>query len=449
MAMAALNPLIHQLPRVRLSPVGRNQTSYQLALDEILQGAPDMPPRGAFSRKGRAVALTMLLLTAVGRTAAPAEDAGAQWVRDAVVIVSTGSDALGGRVPGSWFAHSGSQIAVSGERAFTGKSSLEIHGPTHPAFKLLDDPIAREFVRAQYIAGKSFIADIAASIREDAAEQNRVVPFFGNQGAAWGGNRFPVFSVIISGVVDAQCLEDFLLEPYNCTSRTAWSALQYKLMRAVSLGRKPVWPLLDTGKFRKWPTGARLFPARALSQGAVPLLMWSPTAWPDEATYRAHANYARFLNANRALFLNRQPVARVALVYSVPTCFWRYFHTYWIYWRAGSNHGKSHLAGYAAVGSGLQAPRRDCFVPRAVGALLCHRGPHNRQRTDRSEPGRYSTPEPRPGTRGRARRTCARRGSPRCPRGGRTSLPGTTIRRGGGEGENGRASQRGDSEARE
>jgi hypothetical protein len=212
--------------------------------------------------------------------------------------------------------------------------------PTHPAFKLLDDPIAREFVRAQYIAGKSFIADIAASIRDKATEQNRVVPFFGNQGAAWGGNRFPVFSVIISDVVDTQCLEDFLLEPYNRTSRTAWSVLQYKLMRALSFGRKPVWPLLDTGKFRKWATGARLFPARALSQGAVPLLMWSPMAWPDEATYQAHANYARFLNANRALFLNRKPVARVALVYSVPTCFWRYFNTYWIYWRAGSNHGK-------------------------------------------------------------------------------------------------------------
>ncbi|MBT3380893.1 MAG: hypothetical protein HN742_12680 [Lentisphaerae bacterium] len=212
--------------------------------------------------------------------------------------------------------------------------------PTHPAFKILDDSIAREFVRAQYVAEKGFIADIAASIHKDAAEQNRVVPFFGNQGAAWGGNRFPVFSVITSEVVDAQCLEDFLLEPYSRSSRTAWSVLQYKLMRAVSFGRKPVWPLLDTGTFKKWPTGAELFPARALSQGAVPLLMWSPNAWPDEATYQAHAGYARFLNANRALFLNRQPVARVALVYSVPTCFWRHFHTYWIYWRAGSNHGK-------------------------------------------------------------------------------------------------------------
>ncbi len=212
--------------------------------------------------------------------------------------------------------------------------------PTRPGFKLLDDPIAREFVRAQYIAGKGFIADIAASIRAKAAEQDRVVPFFGNQGSAWGGNRFPVFSVIISDVLDAQCLEDSLPAPYKRTCRTAWSTLQYRLMRAVSLGRKPVWPLLDTGVFRKWPTGARFFPAQALSQGAVPLLLWSPNAWPDEATYRAHAKIARFLDANRALFLNRQPLARVALIYSVPTCFWRYFYTYWIYWRAGSNHGK-------------------------------------------------------------------------------------------------------------
>jgi len=210
--------------------------------------------------------------------------------------------------------------------------------PTRPGFKLLDDPAAREFVRAQYIAGKGFIADLAASIRRKARERNRVVPFFGNQGSAWGGTRFPVFSVVISDIVDAQCLEDDLHEPYRRTSRSAWGTLQYRLMRAVTLGRKPVWPLLDVGRFRKWPTAARLFPARALSQGAVPMLIWSPLGWPDQTTYQAHARYARFINANRALFLNRRPAARVALVYSVPTCFWRYFYTYWIYWRAGSRH---------------------------------------------------------------------------------------------------------------
>ena len=212
--------------------------------------------------------------------------------------------------------------------------------PTHPGFKLLDDPIAREFVRAQYMYGKGFIADIAASIRQEAAKQGRVVPFFGNQGAAWGGNRFPVFSVVISDVVDAQCLENFPMEPYQRTHRHGWNALQYKLMAAASQWRKPVWPLIDVSQLAKFPTSERLFPAEALSNGAVPMLIWSPHTWASDRTYQTHAEYAQFLNKHRALFLRRRPVARVALIYSVPTCFWRYFFTYWIYWRAGSNHGK-------------------------------------------------------------------------------------------------------------
>ncbi|NOY83170.1 MAG: hypothetical protein GXP31_19425 [Kiritimatiellaeota bacterium] len=212
--------------------------------------------------------------------------------------------------------------------------------PTHPGFKLLDDPVAREFVRAQYMYGKGFIADIAASIRRTAAKQGRVVPFFGNQGAAWGGNRFPVFSVVISDVVDAQCLENSPMEPYRRTHRHAWNALQYKLMAAATRWEKPVWPLIDVSAFDKFPTSERLYPGEALSNGAVPMLIWSPHTWPSERTYKAHAEYARFLNSYRALYLQRRPIARVALGYSVPTCVWRSFFSYWVYWRAASNHGR-------------------------------------------------------------------------------------------------------------
>ena len=212
--------------------------------------------------------------------------------------------------------------------------------PTHPKFKLLDDPVAREFVRAQYLYGKGFIADISSSIREAAAKQGRVVPFFGNQGAAWGGNRFPVFSVVISDVVHAHCLENFPMEPYQRTHRHGWNALQYKLMAAASRWQKPVWPLIDVSLLSKFPTSERLYPGEALSNGAVPMLIWSPHTWPSESTYKTHAEYARFLSTHRALFLRRRPIARVALVYSVPTCVWRYFFSYWIYWRAASNHGK-------------------------------------------------------------------------------------------------------------
>ncbi|NQT21465.1 MAG: hypothetical protein HQ592_17300, partial [Planctomycetes bacterium] len=212
--------------------------------------------------------------------------------------------------------------------------------PSHPKFKLLDDPMAREFVRAQYIYGKGFIADLASSIRETAAKQGRLVPFFGNQGSAWGGNRFPVFSMVISDVVQAQCLENSPMGPYQHTHRHAWNALQYKLMAAATRRQKPVWPLIDVSMFSKFPASERLYPGEALSNGAVPMLIWSPHTWPSEETYGAHAEYARFINQQRSLFLHRRPLARVALVYSVATCLWRDFFSYWIYWRAASNHGR-------------------------------------------------------------------------------------------------------------
>ncbi len=158
-----------------------------------------------------------------------------------------------------------------------------------------------------------------------AADQGRVVPFFGNQGAAWGGNRFPVFSVVISDLVAAKCLENGPMEPCQRTRRHAWNALQYKLMAAATRWNKPVRPLIDVSALDTVPTSERLPPGEALSNGEVPMLIWSPHTWASERTYKTHAEYARFLNRHRALFPRRRPFARVALAYSVPTCVWRRF----------------------------------------------------------------------------------------------------------------------------
>ncbi len=213
---------------------------------------------------------------------------------------------------------------------------------------LLDDPLAREFIRCQYMAEKRLLGDIAEAIRQQARSQGRTVPFFGNQGAPWGGTRMPVYSVVIADVVDAQCLEVFLLNPYRNTRRQAWGSLQYRLMRAASCNRKPVWPLLPQEGPRRFPTGAAHHAAEALSNGAVPLLIWSAMSYPPKHVYEAHRRYARLLNEHRALFLDREPLARVALAYSVPTCFWRSFTSDGKYWRTGSNHGR-WIGGVARV----------------------------------------------------------------------------------------------------
>lgn len=210
--------------------------------------------------------------------------------------------------------------------------------PKLPGFGLLDDAIAREYIRSQYIHAKGFVADIAESVREEAATQGRVVPFFGNQSSSWGGRMAP-YSVMLCHIMDAQLLECGPKHPYRGRHRDAWGPLQCKLMRAATRNRKPVWPLLGTKWFQEYPTAARLFVAETLSNGAVPLLIWSASTFPEKSVYAEHARQAQFMNANRAVFLRRRPLARVALVYSVPTSFWRFFGTYWD-WRTGSRHGQ-------------------------------------------------------------------------------------------------------------
>ena len=52
--------------------------------------------------------------------------AGKEWVRDVLVQIAPGPDALGGRIPGAWTSIAGSRLSVTQEQAFTGKSSLKI-----------------------------------------------------------------------------------------------------------------------------------------------------------------------------------------------------------------------------------------------------------------------------------------------------------------------------------
>jgi len=216
--------------------------------------------------------------------------------------------------------------------------------PQKPGFTLLDDPLAREYVRSQYLHEKGFAADIAGAIRRRAAAQGRTVPFFGNQGSAWGGQRWAprmvAYSVIIADTVDAQCLECGLHQPYREFHRHAWWPLQCRLMGAATRRRKPVWPLLGVDRFEQHPSAADLYVADALSSGAVPMLVWTPSGLPPQDVYEKHATHARFMDENRALFLRRRPVARVAIVYSAPTCIWRSFPPYWKYWLMGGDHAR-------------------------------------------------------------------------------------------------------------
>ena len=70
--------------------------------------------------------LAGISLMALARGAPPTSDVGKEWLNDVLVIVSPGPDAMGGRVPGSWYPNGRAGIAVSREHAFTGKSSLKI-----------------------------------------------------------------------------------------------------------------------------------------------------------------------------------------------------------------------------------------------------------------------------------------------------------------------------------
>ncbi len=188
---------------------------------------------------------------------------------------------------------------------------------------LIADPLIKEFIRFQYRAQIEAWIDCATATKREALKRGVKIPaLYGNQWGAWG--VLP-YATVLSQYVDVVWIEGGCTQPCFVDPVQAWAPLFYKIGRAAGDFHKPVWTIeYPEHKYpdKKMPTGAVL--CDAFANGGFVVGLWSLTDM-DSPRYAINKELCDFVAAHRPLFTRRDQFADLALVYSVPTQFWRGF----------------------------------------------------------------------------------------------------------------------------
>jgi hypothetical protein len=206
--------------------------------------------------------------------------------------------------------------------------------------RLLEDPVLREYIRFQHIENMSLVVQKADALKKTAAQLGRPIPaFYGNIPRISGLRSFPT---IMSSQVDIAWSEESTdMQPPFYAGRQAWSTLLYKVGRAMGQFKRPVFAVqYHGGAHRSYGGDKRLPTALALAEahanGGVPVQTWVATEYKylmgregwDRNFYEVNRSHARFVSENRVLFTDRTQIAKVALVHSLPSTFWRQFQSF-------------------------------------------------------------------------------------------------------------------------
>jgi len=201
--------------------------------------------------------------------------------------------------------------------------------------RALDDPIAREYIKFQFCSQLDAWADVVERVKQDARKRGFPVPCYGNQ---FGGYGTQPFSVALGQFCDIIQIEEYIRVKDKAPN---WS-IYYKMGRAGGHETKPVWVRgAVLGKKDKTPQLSPLFWqihfAEALANGGVRDISFGVNApWtgdPSTLDYidspevnKVWRDYAALCDANRAVFTHRKSLAKVALVYSLPSTMFRRFY---------------------------------------------------------------------------------------------------------------------------
>jgi len=180
---------------------------------------------------------------------------------------------------------------------------------------MVADPVIREYTRFIYRSNLDALADTVGQIKQIGKMLGKQIYFWGNQSNHFG--RIP-YCVMESDIVDVIWLEVRETQPQYVGPRKAWSAFNYKASLGAGRHRKPVWVI----SYRRKPNAILNALAEAQANGGVITDIWHSTVGEN---YEASSAFAKFVNANRSLFLHRRAVAQVALVWSMPSEFIRHF----------------------------------------------------------------------------------------------------------------------------
>ncbi|MGB9587679.1 MAG: hypothetical protein ACPL7O_05810, partial [Armatimonadota bacterium] len=209
----------------------------------------------------------------------------------------------------------------------------------------LEDPVAREYLKFQYRSNLDAWKDVVMNCKRLSVQDNRLIPVMGNQ---YGADGSWVYSTLLGQYNDVVEIEDV----HDMYGRGIYRrSMTYKLGRASTFGRKPVWtrygfPDPDHGDL-EWPSNSRLLHeiswGEALANGGLHSIQFeeqayhiekpSWTDWPKQDSrqrYEFYKKWAELLHHNRAAFTKAESTAKVAVVWSLPSMIWHDFPSFGI-----------------------------------------------------------------------------------------------------------------------
>ncbi len=194
----------------------------------------------------------------------------------------------------------------------------------------LADPVFRAFVAYQYVSNlriwQGMLDDIGIATQDEKITHGNQYGFW----SRWDSNPYAVLLSQLHQIVEIEYVSTLDSMPPD-----AHDSLIYKLGLASGRMQKPVWVRgivydWERGRSVLRPWHLRLIAASAYANGAVRTFEYgqgTPNGQVDlsEEAAASLLDYYDWLDDVRFLFERRQPVANVAVVYSIPTMMWRFF----------------------------------------------------------------------------------------------------------------------------
>lgn len=196
----------------------------------------------------------------------------------------------------------------------------------------LEDALVREYIRFQHITHRDRWLDYCQAFKERADEKGHPISTSGNQIDIT--QAFKMALSAANDIVEVERLEYFPdYRPNNIS-------VAYKTARASGYNQRPVWfrgtnhvgPEHDLNT--SWACQEMQY-GEAAANGGLRTIHMADDHWPALTVTKAYTRipemremtegWANLLRNNRAIYSNRESMARVGLVYSMPTTMWNYF----------------------------------------------------------------------------------------------------------------------------
>lgn len=210
-------------------------------------------------------------------------------------------------------------LGVDDVATFDFLAYVHSHHPGKPTREWLDDPLVREYLRAQTVVQLGHLREFSQTIHAAADKLDRGMPVFGNTGhIVWDA---------ANDLIELEIDPNVFYYGYPDSRRAC-----FRIKQGLASGRyqQPVW--IRGFPSVTWPRAdfersyQDLIYGEAFANGAVRVFDLThedapanPVFEQREYFYRRFIDYAHLIHAHRAALQDRENAAEIGLVYSLPT----------------------------------------------------------------------------------------------------------------------------------